>query len=155
MNPLVNKEALFSPEFDPGLNAQPTLWPQYTGLSTGGGLSRFESLWPECNKLAGLCSCMFLELLCLPMERKKREWATCSLCLHARPILLGCFIFRVALVDPQEHVSRKISIECMRTSWRNADGNMWSPEEIHTKNSSDGSEYTAPTEQAFFPLFSS
>lgn len=102
------KVPLFYPEFDPGLNIQPTLWPQYTGLSTGGCLLRLESLWPECNKLAGLCSCMFVELLCLPMERESGRPARCVWVQGPSWSPMGWFIIRAALVDPQEHVGRKM-----------------------------------------------
>lgn len=158
------KVPLFYPEFDPGLNTQPTLWPQYTGLSTGGCLSRLESLWPECNKLAGLCSCMFVELLCLPMERESGRPARCVWVQGPSWPPMGWFIIRAALVDPQEHVGRKIRRMTL-DGWEPAErmqrgtcgtgmgmNALYTNEHTH-KTSSDGSEYIATTEQAFFSLF--
>lgn len=156
------KEPLFYPEFDPGLNTHPTLWPRYTGLSTGGCLSRLESLWPECNKLAGLCSCMFVELLCLPMERESGRPARCVWLQGPSWPPMGWVYHSCGSRWPtgaRGKENEENDIGWMRTSWKNAewnmcyrDGNVYPRRSTH-KNSSDGSEYIATTEQAFiFPF---
>lgn len=156
------KEPLFYPEFDPGLNTHPTLWPRYTGLSTGGCLSRLESLWPECNKLAGLCSCMFVELLCLPMERESGRPARCVWLQGPSWPPMGWFIIRAALVDPQDHVGRKMRRMTL-DGWEPAERmqrgtcatgmGMYTRGDPHTKTLQMGANILRPLSRLLFSLF--